>query len=156
MICKGCNKNLIIVNKRHCLCNSCNTFRLHGKNEQQIFKEKRKKKVVKQDPIKQQYINVLKQIDNERPHVCSGCDLKNAVLSHSHIISQKDCKYYGFEELIYDKRNIAFHCIGMYNDNNCHRKWENPTKRRELLDYEKNMEFIKSISQVLYDKYRVD
>lgn len=152
MICSKCNKNLPIVNKRHKLCQSCNFFRLHGKNEWQAFKEKRKP----QKPLSEKgrkYIEVLKKIDKERGHICAGCGLKYVVLSHSHIISQKDCKYYGFEDLIYDENNIAFHCIGMYNDNDCHKRWENPTKRKELLDYEKNMEYIKSISIELYNKY---
>ena len=153
MICGKCNKERIIVNKRHKLCDYCNHIRLHGKNWWQTFKEKRNAKRKPLSEKGKKYIEVLRKIDKERGHVCSGCGLKGVVLSHSHIISQKDCKNYGFESLIYDEKNIAFHCIGMYNDNDCHKRWENPTKRKELLDYEKNMEYIKSISIELYNKY---
>lgn len=153
MICSTCNKNKPIVNKRRTLCKECNEIRMHGKTKRQIYIEKVRSSKPKELSYKRKYQEVLKQIDKERPQVCAGCGLKYVVLSHSHIISQKDCKNYGFQSLIYDEKNIAFHCIGMYNDNDCHRRWENPTKRKELLDYEKNMEYIKSISVELYNKY---
>lgn len=153
MNCKSCNKNHRIVNKKYNLCSDCNDIRLHGATKKSIYLENSRKKKSKIDIVKKKYIEVLKVIDINREKICAGCGLKNVILSHSHIISQKDCKNYGLEHLIYDSNNIAFHCIGMYNDNDCHKRWENPTKRKELLDYDKNMEYIKSQSIVLYNKY---
>jgi len=122
-----------------------------------------RKKPIKQISTKQAEINRLYKItctdmDYTTEPVCTGClkyqggDIK---LSHSHIISKEDCKRIGREDLIYDRENLTYHCMSFgNNDPGCHRKHENPAQRKTLADYEKNMEYIRSISEELYQKYK--
>lgn len=161
MKCLVCLKEKYIMNKRHTLCKECNEIRKYGKTKIQMQIEKNKEKPKKtytikarskkQDDIHKKYIEVLKTLD--RPKICSGCNSSNAILSHSHIISQKDCKNIGRPDLIHNPDNITYHCLDWYNSKGCHQIWENPKRRSELLDYEKNMQYIKTISLELYNKY---
>lgn len=122
---------------------------------------KRKKTPIRKVSIKEQqiardYKKTIVEMDYLEEKVCSGCnqyqggDIK---LSHSHIISRDDCKKTGLIELISDRRNLVYHCMDFGEHTGCHRKWENPKERKFLLDYDKNMEFIKSVSIELYNKY---
>ncbi len=126
-----------------------------------IFPKKKKQKSIKRKSSKQIEIDTKLRLayadmDYTEEKVCSGClkyqggDIK---LSHSHIISQKDCKQIGREDLIYDKINITYHCMNFGENEGCHLKHENPKRRHELKDYQKNIEFIKSVSQEMYLKY---
>ena len=119
------------------------------------------KKKPKQISSKQAEINKLYKLtcidmDYTTEPVCTGClryqggDIK---LSHSHIISREDCKRIGRPELIYDRRNITYHDMDFGEHEGCHRKWENPVLRSLLNDYDKNIQYIKSISEELYLKY---
>src|ERR1035437_7302038 len=102
---------------------------------------------LKQAEIKRLYKIACDDMDCTVEKVCAGC-LKyqgEVALSHSHIISQKDCKQIGREDLIYSLDNIAYHCMG--SSDSCHSKHENPKRRNQLIDYEKNMAYIKSISE---------
>ena len=38
----------------------------------------------------------------------------------------------------------------------CHRMWENPKERNKLIDYQKNIQYIKSVSEEMYNKYKID
>ena len=127
-----------------------------------IIPTQSKKKPIKQISSKQSEINRLYKLtcidmDYTTEPVCTGClkyqggDIK---LSHSHIISREDCKRIGREDLIYDRDNLTYHCLCWgENGEGCHRKHENPVQRKTLDDYKKNMEYIKSISEELYQKY---
>jgi hypothetical protein len=161
---------------KYLLCNECNFKRTHkGKTQFDVAKEKsllnyqkrknnvssvilqRKKKPKrimiskKQQEIKKQLHLTYNEIDNEREHLCDGCGT-NEALCHSHIISQIDCKLIGKPELIYDKRNIHYHCMSPVN-NCCNQKWESKDSKimSQLFDYEINMEFIRSQSIELYN-----
>jgi len=120
-----------------------------------------KKKKPKQVSKKQAEINHFYKLacidmDYTTEPVCTGClkyqggDIK---LSHSHIISREDCKRIGREDLIYSRDNLTYHCLDWNERFGCHRKWENPKQRTSLDDYQKNIEYIKSISKELYLKY---
>lgn len=117
-------------------------------------KQKPIKKVSqKQDVIERLYSIVIKKIDIEREPICSGCGRGDKPLSHSHLISRADCNRNGLSHLIADKNNIALHCLKIGdNTYSCHEIWES-IHRDTLLDYEANMEYIKSVSPELYIKY---
>lgn len=178
IFCKN-HLNRRATNIKYQLCSLCNFERINGKTKQQILFEKdyqrrqkflikelkvsikksnqKKKKSVKKISEQQKIINELykktcEEIDNTREHICSGCGRNNS-LSHSHIISRQDCKNYGLLSLIADKRNITFHCIDNGEIKGCHLKWENPKERKQLLDYKRNIIFIKAINQEIYLKY---
>ena len=111
----------------------------------------------KQKVINDNYYKMLERFDKTTPKICTGCGKKHphVKLSHSHIISRKHCHDYGMPELIYDPKNITFHCLSIGNHKGCHDKWESK-QRVELLDYEKNIDYIQSISERMYYKYLVE
>lgn len=110
----------------------------------------------KQKEINHLYKLTCADMDYTTEPVCTGClkyqggDIK---LSHSHIISREDCKRIGKPELIWDRNNLTYHCLDFMNNVGCHRKHESPVERHTLADYQKNIEYIKSISEELYLKY---
>ena len=114
-----------------------------------------KKKSDKQIIIDREYKKMLSLFDDVTPRVCTGCGKRHPYvhLSHSHIISRQHCKDYGMPELIYDPRNITYHCLSMGEHKGCHDKWESRVQRQQLKDYEKNLEFIKTINNELYERY---
>ena len=113
------------------------------------------KKSSKQTVIDLRYKKMLVEFDNNTERVCTGCGKRHPYvhLSHSHIISRQHCHNYGIPELIYNSRNITYHCLSFGEHKGCHEKWESKAQRKELLDYEKNIEFIKSINEELFYKY---
>ncbi len=123
--------------------------------------EKKKPKAIKkvsgkQSVIERAYHITCADMDYTTEPVCTGClqyqggDIK---LSHSHIISRADCKAIGREDLISDRDNLTYHCLDFGENTGCHRKWENPKERITLADYEKNLQYIKTIDQGLYLRY---
>jgi hypothetical protein len=111
-----------------------------------------------QAEINRLYILTCKDIDYIREKVCSGClryQGGNVKLSHSHLISRQDAKRIGKPELIYETQNIVYHCMDFAGNVGCHKKWENPTLRDSLKDYEENMKVIKKLAPELYQKYVV-
>jgi hypothetical protein len=123
---------------------------------------KKKQKPIKQVSAKQSLIErayklTIKDMDYTTEKVCSGCnkyqggDIK---LSHSHIISRADCKGIGKPELIYERENLTYHCMDFGMNKGCHGLWENPVMRKLLFDYEKNINYIKSVSEEMYLKYK--
>ncbi len=119
-------------------------------------KRNRLKRVsIKQESINNKYRSMLSNFDRIVPKVCTGCGEKHPVvkLSHSHIISRKHCHDLGRPDLIYNPDNVTFHCLSIGDHKGCHEKWESKVQRKELLDYEKNTEYIKSIDEQLYYRY---
>lgn len=97
----------------------------------------------KQASLESQLKKVYEMIDNDREHICTGCGIgKN--LSHSHIISRKR------KEFMCDPDNITYHCLPIDGCNGCSSKWENVGERVNLNDYDKNMEYIKSVDYGLF------
>lgn len=145
-------KSLVNIQKKK--DNLSNVISQRQKKPKKIYKFKTSSKQIE---IKKQLHNTYSEIDNEREPICTGCskfqggDIR---LSHSHIISQKDCKAIGKPELIYDKRDITFHCLDFGENEGCHRKWESkdPAIMSTLHDYDVNMQFIKNQSIELYNK----
>lgn len=130
--------------------------------EQKILKQQQKKtqppirKSKKQIIIDSKLRLVYQDMDYTEEKVCSGCNRYQGgdiVLSHSHIISQKECKQIGREDLITDKVNLTYHCMDYGENTGCHRKWESPIERITLADYQKNIEFIKTVDEGLYLRY---
>lgn len=135
-----------------------------GEELKDVIKEPKK---VKQKPIRQvskeeslinsRYKAMCIDMDYTEEPICSGCgkyqggDIK---LSHSHLISRKTCKEIGRPELIYDRRNITYHCLHFSNNKGCHSIWENPKRRHELQDYERNLNIIKELAPELMVKYK--
>ena len=103
-----------------------------------------KKESQKQKNIKKQLIMVYKEIAEERDHSCSGCGRFDVPLSHSHLIPRSRRK-----DLVCDKRNIVYHCMGFGELKGCHSKWESK-ERVELLDFQQNMEYIKEVDSEYY------
>ena len=67
------------------------------------------------------------------PHRCSGCGTHNQ-LTHSHLIPRSRSK-----SLITEIKNIRYHCFS------CHKKWERGIVSHEMTDFQRNMEYIKSV-----------
>lgn len=134
--------------------------KLITKGKVKIKKQKLIKQVSeKQAPIERAYRLTCIDMDHTTEPFCTGCgkyqggDIK---LSHSHLISRADCKRIGKPELISERENLTYHCIDFGMNQGCHSKWENPAERHTLLDYEKNTEYIKSVSSEMYLKYKTD
>lgn len=139
-----------------------NAFQFESKIKDRI--NKKSKKPIKQQSIAQAAIERAYKItcidmDHTTEPVCTGCnryqggDIK---LSHSHLISRADCKRIGRIDLISDRDNLTYHCMNFMNHSGCHNKWENPKERVLLLDYEKNIKYIKGINTEVYLKYKSD
>lgn len=127
-------------------------------------KEKKKKKQIKQKSAKQSqidrlYILTCADMDHITEPVCTGClryQGGEIRLSHSHIISRDDCHDIGRDDLISDRENLTYHCMDFGGHKGCHLKWENRTQRHTLLDYEKNLAYIKTISSEMFERYKVN
>ena len=115
-----------------------------------------KKKSNKQIVIDREYKKMLEKFDLTTKRICTGCGQPHPKvrLSHSHIISRQHCKDYGLNELIYSPQNLTYHCLSFGEHKGCHEKWESRVERKTLLDYEKNIEFIKTINNQLYERYK--
>ena len=93
------------------------------------------KKSSKQSSIDSQLKKVYKEMSETRPHRCTGCG-SHRQLTHSHIIPRSRSR-----ELVCDPNNITYHCLS------CHRKWENGVLAHELTDFQRNMNYIKSVDE---------
>jgi hypothetical protein len=124
-------------------------------------KKKKKQKAIKQvsekqAPIERAYKLTCIDMDHTTEPLCTGCgkyqggDIR---LSHSHLISRADCKRIGRPELIYERDNLTYHCMNFGMNQGCHEKWENPIERKTLLDYQKNIDYIKTVNSEMYIKY---
>lgn len=89
------------------------------------------------------------KFDTETDPICTGCGCSIA-LSHSHIISRKDIK------LMDDPLNLTYHCLPVDGANGCSEKWENVGYRTSLLDYIHNMQYIKSVRPLIFNKMIID
>ncbi len=143
--------------------NKLQVIDLYGKKIPKSAFTKKQKPIkqlsVKQAQIEREYKKTCIDMDYTEEKVCSGCNRfqgGDIRLSHSHIISRADCKGIGRPELISLRENLTYHCMTFAGNKGCHSKWENPKERKTLLDYEKNINFIKSISEEMYNKYKVD
>ncbi len=148
--------------------NQDNIKEIDEKEEKQFFDKERGikkfittnspiKKLTKQTLIDALYKHIIIDMDYVEEKVCRGClqyQGGNIKLSHSHIISRADCKRIGKPELIYDRRNITYHCMSFAEHVGCHSKWENPTQRSLLEDYQMNIDFITQAAPELLEKYR--
>jgi 5-methylcytosine-specific restriction endonuclease McrA len=78
---------------------------------------------------------VYQKMSETLPHRCSGCGTYNQ-LTHSHLIPRSHSK-----SLITDINNIRYHCFS------CHKKWENGVVAHEMTDFQRNMDYIKSVDE---------
>jgi hypothetical protein len=123
------------------------------------FKKPIKQVSSKQSAIEREYRKTCIEMDYTEDKVCSGCLLYQGGeirLSHSHVISRQDCHNIGRPELIFDIRNIRYHCMTFGTHKGCHSKWENPKQRTTLDDYNRNIKFIEEVAPELLTKYKVD
>ena len=97
-----------------------------------------KKKSSKQSAIDRKLRKVYQEIDETRPHLCTGCGSPHQ-LSHSHLIPRSRSR-----DLICDPNNIQIHCLS------CHKKWERGVMAHELADFQQNMQYIKSVDEQYY------
>lgn len=97
----------------------------------------------KQSVINRELKKVYNEIHYERGQFCTGCGTSEN-LSHSHLIPRSRRS-----DLTTDKRNITYHCLSMGGRVGCHDKWEGK-QRIELLDYERNMNYIKEVDKEYY------
>ena len=96
----------------------------------------------KQAVINRKLNAVYQQIDNDREPVCQGCDRSDKPLSHSHTISQKQCKQIEKPELIWDAENIEIECFG--DKTCCHYYWEHGTieQKQNMDNYLRKLEYL--------------
>ena len=100
----------------------------------------------KQRSINKKLKRVYEKISEERDHCCSGCGRADVPLSHSHLIPRSKRK-----DLECDGRNIVYHCLSMNGREGCHQLWEsNLNDKMRLLDYHKNMAYIKEVDSKYY------
>ena len=89
---------------------------------------------------------VYKQIAEDRGHYCTGCGRGDVPLSHSHIIPRSRRK-----DLVTEKRNITYHCLGDSTRKGCHSLWEGgQVDKQRLLDYHASMEYILEVDTEYY------
>lgn len=144
--CSGCGYKKPIVNKKYYLCDNCNYERINGKTKT----EKRIESVnkLKRNTLKNKQSSglgeVYKEIEKERPKICSGCGSPDFPLSHSHLIPRSRRS-----DLVNDKRNIQYHCLTIGERVGCHDRWESGDMWN-MLDYEDNMEYIKETDPIYY------
>lgn len=135
-VCCKCG-SIWVVNKTKLLCFKCNEERLHpeGKHKKSInpFSKKRQRIIIEKKSI-------YEKVDIREKEICSGCNQLKPY-SHSHIIPISVDK-----SLENKEENITLHCMS------CHKKWESHDVREmsKLLDYEKNMEYIKRVRPDYY------
>ena len=80
------------------------------------------------------------EMDKNVPHICTGCGT-GSNLTHSHLIPVSRRK-----DLEDKLENLTYHCMG------CHHIWEHTVlERMEMLDYEVNMNKIKSLDIQYYN-----
>ena len=91
----------------------------------------------KQQKIIRELIQVYKTMRETRGQYCTGCGSSDS-LTHSHIITRSRRP-----DLQTDINNITYHCV------ECHNKWEGK-QRVELMDYERNMAYIKEVDKEYY------
>jgi 5-methylcytosine-specific restriction endonuclease McrA len=72
------------------------------------------------------------------PHRCTGCGSYQQ-LTNSHLIPRSRSK-----STITDINNIRYHCYP------CHKKWESGIVAHEMTDFQRNMEYIKSIDEAYF------
>lgn len=164
-ICRNCGRDRLIVNKKYCLCESCNRLRL-DKSKVDIPK-KAYLSVHQRKPSKNKSINnvskkevknlnqlrkVYSEIDQERPLKCEGCG-QSSFLSHSHLISQRNKLYQS------DKDNIVFHCMerevsDKFGNKGCHARWESGQWNQitTLFNYQNHLDYIKTRDSIQYNK----
>lgn len=88
-ICKGCDQNKPIVNRKYFLCPDCNTARLHGSDwkEKKLQRQQEllKTKVVKASSLRPQK-HKLKQISKTNTYLCSdGSKLTQSQINQKYI-----------------------------------------------------------------------
>jgi hypothetical protein len=156
--CKGCSKDKPIVNRKHGLCNECNTARLHPENDSftnqrqlqrtQLMKSVKKPKQIseKQKMLNLQIKETYQQMARTRIHACTGCGTTQR-LSHSHLIPRSRRK-----DLEADIDNLTYHCLSIGEIKGCHDVWEHGTLDEKMLlhDFESNMLYIKRIDFEYY------
>ena len=127
---------------------------LKSKKRGQKYKKKTSLKSISKRESKniQKRNKIYKEIDEERPKICSGCGQKS-FLSHAHLISQKNKKYQ------FDKRNIVFDCMqressDQFGSMGCHARWESGDIRKikTLLNKEYRLEFLKTHDKEKYER----
>ena len=100
----------------------------------------------KQQKENRELKKIYKEIADERPHYCTGCGRGDVALSHSHIIPRSRRK-----DLVLDKRNITYHCLGDSTRKGCHQLWEGCIEdKQRLLDYHTNLEYILEVDTEYY------
>ena len=100
----------------------------------------------KQQRINRKLKKVYELISKEREHCCSGCGRYDLPLSHSHLIPRSRRK-----DLECEGRNIVYHCLSIGERQGCHQLWEsNLNDKMRLLDYHKNMNYIRSADSGYY------
>lgn len=97
-----------------------------------------RKKSKKQNKIDRELRLVYQEIDETRPHKCTGCGTYHQ-LSHSHLIPRSRRR-----DLITDPNNITLHCL------TCHKKWERGVSTDEMSDFHRNMNYIKTVDIEYY------
>ena len=158
-VCRGCQYNKPIVNRKHGLCDSCNRDRLHPEQGsyltnrlQQRVALLKKVRAPKQISEKQKLLNVTikdtyRIMACNRLHICTGCGTTQR-LSHSHLIPRSRRK--DLEAAI---DNLTYHCLSIGEIKGCHDIWEHGTlqQKSQLNDFTDNMQYIKRIDPEYYE-----
>lgn len=95
-------------------------------------------------------VQVYTALAQQRPQVCAGCGRPAGgliKLSHSHLVPRS-----ANQALICEPDNIAYHCIDWMGHKGCHSRWESNAHRHELLDFERNVAYIKQADPAYYAK----
>ncbi len=145
MNCEKCNYN----NKPGAIfCYACE----HKISEPKPAKETNKKRSpinkvsAKQKIRNEEKKKAYEKMDSKVKRICSGCGKPGRKLSHSHLIPVSRRP-----DLVGEEDNIVYHClsIGIVG---CHDIWEHDNRGRvKLLDYQRNMDYIKMADPEYYN-----
>ncbi len=72
-VCRKCGRETVIVNKTHCLCDSCNYKRLHNGLSRFEYNLAARKTIHQARRKSTGEAQLFKEIWMERPHICSHC-----------------------------------------------------------------------------------
>lgn len=160
-LCKKCEKDRPIVNKKHWLCEECNYRRLHnGVSRAQVYQERVKERVESKQPkitrikyqatkeasLKKQLSEVKSLIEkkaiDQGVYYCWGCGQSGVVLDKSHILSVKQRK-----DLELDEANINLFC------RNCHNSWESNSIEKMIVleSFENDLLYIREKDSKRYN-----
>ena len=161
--CSGCEKEgIYIVNRKHNMCQKCNSVRLNGtdaihkKMERQKeslskvkggskIRQKSSKQLTKDKSYHNVKMGLIEEAIADGTYYCRGCGNTHS-LSLSHLIRRSRRG-----DLVDVKENMTFHCLVRGDGSQgCHDRWESISEMTDLKDFDENMSIVLRLDPELY------